>query len=93
MPEVDSTMAGCILDLYRSAVDVGRQWAPDFRDIPAPGLVLIPSEDPFLSEEHAQSAATHAGARVARLEGVGHWWMLQDPAGGAATLEEFWASA
>jgi hypothetical protein len=29
---------------------------------------------------------------VAELAGVGHWWMLQDPARGAAVLEEFWAS-
>ena len=43
------TMADCILDLYRSAVDVGRQWGPDFAAIPAPGLVIIPGEDPFLS--------------------------------------------
>ena len=39
-------MADCILDLYRSAVDVGKQWGPDFAAIPAPGLVIIPGEDP-----------------------------------------------
>jgi hypothetical protein len=27
---------------------------------------------------------------VAELPGVGHWWMTQDPANGAALLEEFW---
>jgi pimeloyl-ACP methyl ester carboxylesterase len=89
---IDRTMTECILALYRSAMDVGREWAPDFRDIPAPGLVLIPSEDPFLSAERAASGAARAGAGIAELAGVGHWWMLQDPARGAAVIEEFWRS-
>jgi hypothetical protein len=29
---------------------------------------------------------------VAELAGLGHWWMLQEPALGAAILERFWAS-
>jgi pimeloyl-ACP methyl ester carboxylesterase len=89
---IDRTMADCILALYRSAVDVGKEWGPDFRDVPAPGLVLLPSEDPFLSAEGARSSAAGAGASVAELPGLGHWWMLQDPAQGAKALEEFWAS-
>jgi hypothetical protein len=27
------------------------------------------------------------------LEGQGHWWMLGDPAGGAAMLRQFWSEA
>jgi hypothetical protein len=73
---VDRTMANCILALYRSGVEVGREWAPDFHDIPAPGLVLLPSEDPFLAPAKARSAAGKAGAAVAELDGLGHWWML-----------------
>jgi pimeloyl-ACP methyl ester carboxylesterase len=87
----DETMAACILALYRSAVDVGREWAPDFRDIGKPGLIIIPSEDPFLSADGARVGAAGAGAAVAELNGLGHWWMLQDPARGASVLEEFWA--
>ncbi len=89
---LDRTMVGCILALYRSAVDVGREWAPDFRDVPAPGLVVVPSEDPFLSAEGARRAARRAGASVADLTGLSHWWMLQDAPGAAAILERFWAS-
>jgi hypothetical protein len=92
MTGLDRTMAGCILALYRSAVDVGRQWAPDFHDVPAPGLVVVPSEDPFLTVASARAAARKAGADVADLAGLGHWWMLQDPARGAAMLEQFWTS-
>jgi pimeloyl-ACP methyl ester carboxylesterase len=89
---VDEVMAGCILDLYRSAVDVGTEWAPAFRDIPKPGLVVVPSEDPFLSHEGARLGARQAGAPVIELEGIGHWWMLQDPGRGAEVLETFWST-
>ena len=54
---ISRTMADCILDLYRSAVDVGRQWGPDFAAIPAPGLVIIPSEEPFMRAVSATRAA------------------------------------
>jgi hypothetical protein len=33
---VSLTMADCILDLYRSAVDVGKQWARTSRPSPSP---------------------------------------------------------
>ena len=89
---LDRTMADCILALYRSAVDVGQEWSRDFRDIPAPGLVVVPSDDPFLSSAAARRAADAAGARVAELDGLGHWWMVDDPARGAAMLEDFWSS-
>lgn len=88
----DTTMADCILGLYRSAVDVGHEWGPQFSQILPPGLAVVPSEDPFLSAEHARTAAARAGARVAELPGLGHWWMLQDPARAAAVLEDFWES-
>ena len=89
---VDRTMTGCILPLYRSAVDVGKEWGPDFADVPAPGLVLVPREDPFLVADSARAGAERAGASVAELEGVGHWWMLQDPEREAKALQEFWAT-
>jgi len=80
------------LVLYRSAVDVGAQWGPDFQEIAAPGLALLPSEDPFLSADGSRRAARRAGVDVVELPGLGHWWMLQDPDRGAAVLSEFWAS-
>jgi pimeloyl-ACP methyl ester carboxylesterase len=89
---LDQTMADCILALYRSATKVGKEWAPDFENVPKPGMVVVPAEDPFLSEQLATAAAARAGARTQALPGVGHWWMLQDPAKGAAMLEAFWAS-
>jgi pimeloyl-ACP methyl ester carboxylesterase len=90
---VDRTMADCILALYRSAIDVGKEWSPDFHDIAKPGLILVPSEDPFLSGDLARLGARQAGADTAELAGLGHWWMQQDPQKGAAVLEEFWSSS
>jgi len=89
---VDPVMAESILALYRSAVHVGTEWGPDFRDIPKPGLVVVPSQDPFLSADSARKSAHLAGASLAELENVGHWWMLQDPTQGARILESFWSS-
>jgi pimeloyl-ACP methyl ester carboxylesterase len=89
---IDRDMADCILDLYRSAVDVGSLWGPDFATIPAPGLVILPSEDPFLSAASATKAAARAEAKTVALKDLGHWWMLQDPARAATVLREFWAT-
>jgi pimeloyl-ACP methyl ester carboxylesterase len=90
---MDGTMAESILALYRSAVDVAAEWSPAFAGIPAPGLILAPSGDPFMRLELCQATAARAGAALAELPGLGHWWLLQDPAAGAARLEEFWSTA
>jgi pimeloyl-ACP methyl ester carboxylesterase len=89
---IDKRMTDSILALYRSATEVGKEWAPDFRDIPAPGMVIVPSEDAFLNGDHAREGAKTAGARVAEFDGIGHWWMAQAPDHAATTLEAFWAS-
>jgi pimeloyl-ACP methyl ester carboxylesterase len=57
------TMAECILDLYRSAVDIGKQWGQDFAAIPDPGLVIIPSEDPFQRGGAGARGAVPGGGR------------------------------
>jgi pimeloyl-ACP methyl ester carboxylesterase len=56
-----------------------------------PGLAIVGTADRLVgSEEMRVRSATRAGARVARFEGVGHWWMVQDPGLAAATLTSFW---
>jgi hypothetical protein len=84
-------MADCILDLYRSAVDVGKQWGPDFAAVQA-RTGGHSRRGPFLSAASAARAAERAGAGTVALDGPGHWWMLQDPARAAAVLREFWAT-
>jgi pimeloyl-ACP methyl ester carboxylesterase len=58
-----------------------------------PGLVMIPTDDQYTGgETRARWAAAEAGAQVAVLPGLGHWWMAQDPAAGAEALRRFWAT-
>jgi pimeloyl-ACP methyl ester carboxylesterase len=54
--------------------------------------VIIPGEEPFMSAASSARAAARAGARTVALDGLGHWWMLQDPARAATVLREFWAT-
>jgi pimeloyl-ACP methyl ester carboxylesterase len=94
-PGFDAVMGRCILALYRSAAQ------PVLRDLGArlpnaaarPGLALIATEDHFVgTDEQRRRTAARAGARVGVLDGLGHWWMTQDPDRGAAVLTEFWDS-
>jgi pimeloyl-ACP methyl ester carboxylesterase len=89
---VNEVMGRCILALYRSARQPAMtEWG---KALPAakarPGLVIIATEDHYTGGEVlARRSAERAGAQVAVLEGLGHWWMCQDPKRGAAVLNEF----
>jgi len=91
---VNAEMGRCILALYRSAAQ------PRLAEIGAevgqakarPGLVIIATEDHYTGGETlARRTAERAGAKVAMLNGLGHWWMCQDPKRGAAALSDFFA--
>jgi pimeloyl-ACP methyl ester carboxylesterase len=90
----DATMGACILDLYRSAVpNPYAGWGTELdRPAPVPGLVLQPTADPYDDAARSGEVATRLGARTERLNGLGHWWMLQDPAAAAGVLRRFWDS-
>ena len=93
---LDEEMGRCILALYRSAAQPAmHEWGRDAEAARArPGLVLSPAEDPFTGgSELARRMADRMGARFEELDGLGHWWMLHDPARGARLLEQFWAEA
>jgi len=90
--EAASEMARCILPLYRSAAqpacaELGARLAAE--ELP-PGLVLDATEDPYVG--FAVEAASMLGARVATMDGAGHWWMCERPAEAADHLVAFWAS-
>jgi len=92
---VNAEMGRCILALYRSAAQPQmNEWG---KKLPAakakPGLVIIATEDHYTGGEVlARRAAERAGAKVAVLQGLGHWWMCQDPKQGAQVLNDFFAS-
>jgi pimeloyl-ACP methyl ester carboxylesterase len=86
-------MGRAILALYRSAVQPAMAEAG--RDLDKararPGLSILASEDPYIgADDGRRRAAERAGAQTAVLDGLGHWWMVQDPAPGAAALTRFW---
>ena len=55
--------------------------------------MIIPTEDHYTGGEAlARAFAASVDAEVAVLPGLGHWWMMQDPAAGAAALGAFWAT-
>jgi pimeloyl-ACP methyl ester carboxylesterase len=88
-------MGRAILALYRSArqpvmAEAGRALE---KAAARPGLSLLATDDPYIGPaEHRRRAADRAGAHTAVLDQLGHWWMVQDPARGAAALTAFWAT-
>ena len=90
---IDADMGSCILGVYRSADDDAlARWRERLPDATArPGLVMAVVGDGYGgTEAQHRWVAEQAGAQVAVLDELGHWWMLQDPAAGAAVLQEFW---
>jgi pimeloyl-ACP methyl ester carboxylesterase len=88
-------MGRAILLLYRSArqpaiAEAGRALE---NASARPGLSILATEDDYVGSDAIRRRAAHrAGARTEVLDGLGHWWMLQDPARGAAALNRFWDS-
>ena len=86
-------MGRAILALYRSAAqpamaEAGRSLE---RAAAKPGLSLLATEDPYIGvDDTRRRAAARAGARTEVLDGLGHWWMVEDPHRGAAALTAFW---
>jgi pimeloyl-ACP methyl ester carboxylesterase len=88
-------MAKAILAVYRSARQPALAAAGrDLENAVArPGLSIVATDDPFVgTDEMRRRAADRAGARTEVLDGLGHWWMVEDPARGAAVLRRFWES-
>ncbi|MBI5949352.1 MAG: alpha/beta hydrolase [Chloroflexi bacterium] len=89
---VNEDMGRCILALYRSAAQPAI--AKLGEELPQaavrPGLVIIATEDHYTGGEVlARRSAERAGAKVVVLEGLGHWWMCQDPKRGAEAIAGF----
>lgn len=85
-------MGRCILALYRSAAQPAMtEWGRELeRAERRPGLVVIATADQYTGGEVlARRSAERFGAEVAVLEGLGHWWMLQDPKRAAQVLGTF----
>jgi pimeloyl-ACP methyl ester carboxylesterase len=94
---IDDGMGQAVLTLLRSArqpamADAGRHLA---NAAERPGLALIAVDDVSrASGTVAQHrwAAEQAGAAIALLDGVGHWWPTESPRPVAEALTRFWAA-
>ena len=90
----NAAMGECILRLYRDAAQpamarLGRNLE---RAALRPGLSIIASEDHLVgTDDQRRRASGRAGAEIAELDGLSHWWFTQDPQRGAATINRFWA--
>jgi pimeloyl-ACP methyl ester carboxylesterase len=82
----------CILKLYRSAPNVSREWKSDIGPA-VPGLFIGGAADPFGNHAASGAFARSLGMQTHTLEGVGHWWMLHEPAQAAERLRAFWDEA
>ena len=91
----NAAMGECILRLYRDAAqpamaELGRNLE---RAAARPGLSIIATKDHLVgTDEQRRRASARAGAAIAELDGLGHWWFTQDPHRGAAAINDFWAA-
>jgi len=88
---VDETMKDSILHLYRSAVNVAREWQGDVEKVTRPALILWSRDDPYVAPVFAERLAVRVRGELVLLDGCGHWWPIERPAEAAAALERFWA--
>jgi pimeloyl-ACP methyl ester carboxylesterase len=90
---VDDEMKRCILALYRSAVNVGAEWADAIDTITRPGAVFWGADDPYVTPNFGERLAQRTGARLEMFADSGHWWPATKPAEVARGLEELWSTA
>ncbi len=94
---IDDTMKECILGLYRSAIDVGREWQGDVDALGAsssrmPVLVLWGRDDIYAPPEFGQRLAQRLGGEFLELD-CGHFWPVLRPQRVAEAMQRFWTAA
>jgi len=87
-------MGRCILRLSRTGAqpavgDLGERLAGV--GLP-PGLVIDAELDGYVPSDLSNEVAVMLGAEVLRLDGRGHWWMVEDVAPVADALTAFWSA-
>ncbi len=91
---LNAEMGRCILRLYRTGAqpavgDLGARLAA--MELP-PGLVIDAELDAYIPSELSNDIARQLDAEVLRLDGRGHWWMVDDVDDVADSLIAFWSS-
>jgi pimeloyl-ACP methyl ester carboxylesterase len=91
---IDDRMKACILTLYRSAIDVGREWQPAVEALGAarPAAVIWGRDDSYAPLVMGERLAARVGASLHVLD-CGHFWPVLRAPEAAAALRDLWASA
>jgi pimeloyl-ACP methyl ester carboxylesterase len=79
-----------ILELYRSAVEIGPEWQPDLERIEVPALVIWGRDDPYVPLPWGERLAERMRAELVVLD-CGHWWPYERPRETAAALQALWS--
>ncbi|WNV88718.1 alpha/beta hydrolase [Umezawaea sp. Da 62-37] len=93
--EQDETMGRAVLAHHRSAAQPAMSTLGRSLPLAArrPGLAVVATADNTVgTTAQRYEAAALAGAHVEVLDGLGHWWMLQEPHLAAKVLTGFWES-
>ena len=89
----DPVMDDCILDLYRSAIpNPHKDWGAGYKKSEKPCMVLTLTGDPFTGGTEPSSRGREGVRRKEVTFETGHFWPLENPAEGAALINEFVAS-
>lgn len=91
---LDDEMGRCILRLYRTGAqpavgELGDRLAG--MELP-PGLIVDAELDEYVSSDLGNDIAVRLGTEVLRLDGRGHWWMVDDVSPVADALVAFWSA-
>lgn len=81
-----------ILDLYRSARDIGRAWAPDLARIVVPSMLIWGERDYVVPVEIGRRMAGRIGAEFVTVP-ADHFWPYEAPDQAVALLKRLWARA
>ncbi len=90
---INADMADCVVRLYRDAAQPAMRLLGErfVAEKPKRGLVVIAENDHYAGphDTHDEIAGL-VNAKVSRLQGCGHWWMIEKPLEAARMLASHW---
>ena len=88
---IDDKMKQSVLKLYRSAVDLGKEWEPGLTGVTSPTLVMWGLQDPYLPHRYADRLGDATRAELVVKVRAAHWPVAERPDIVARELEAHWA--
>ena len=91
---MNEDMAKAILPLYRGAAQpyMANLGVHLEKAAARPGLAIVATKDAYTGDvAHVRREAARTGAEITTFEGLGHWWMCQEPEKSAVVINKFLA--